>query len=272
MNRLYKFFLLFFVLTGFLFSLQAQELFVYTEPASNMPSKSLGLRVSNSFMKDIEENKINYHLLPELMWGANKNLMLHAEGFISNRNTSLVAEGGSLYAKYRLYSKDDVHSHFRMAAYGRASYNTTDIHQDEIETNAHNSGYEAGFIATQLLHKVALSASSSYERAMNNNANKFPINQANSAMNYTLSVGKLMLPKEYVDYKQTNVNLMVEFLGQRLINDGKYFVDIAPSVQFIINSQTRIDFGYRHQLKSTMNRTAPNGFMLRFEHLLFNVL
>ena len=255
------------------FNSYGQELFVYTEPASNMPARSIGIRVSNTFMNEIGTGKINYHLLPELMWGVNKNLMVHAEGFISDRNKSLAAEGVSAYGKYRFISKDALHSHFRMAAFGRLSMNNSDIHQEEIETNGHNSGYEIGTIATQLLHKVALSATAGFERARDNGkVNKFPTQQAKDAMNYTLSVGKLMLPKEYKSYKQVNLNLMAEFLAQRLNANGKYFVDIAPSVQFIFNSQTRLDIGYRKELGGTMLRTAPNGFMLRVEHLLFNAL
>ncbi|MDB5193680.1 MAG: hypothetical protein JWQ96_3243 [Segetibacter sp.] len=260
-------FLLLFYIAG-----SSQELFVYTEPASNMPAKSVGLRVTNMMMKDIHNGNINYHLLPEVMWGVTKNLMVHGEAFVSNRKKNLVAEGGGAYAKYRFLSKDNVHSHFRMAGFGRVSYNNSDIHQEEIETNAHNSGYEAGLVATQLLNKVALSALASFEKALDNNSYKFPAHQSNSAMNYTFSFGKLMLPQEYTDYKQTNLNLMVELLAQRLNSNGKYFIDISPSLQVIVNSQTRIDLGYRHQLKSSMLRTAPNGFLIRVEHLLFNVL
>jgi hypothetical protein len=119
---------------------------------------------------------------------------------------------------------------------------------------------------------VALSASSSFERALDNGKFKFPSVQAKDGMNYTLSVGKLMLPKEYRDYKQINLNLMVEILGQRLNKNGLYYVDVAPSMQLIFNSQTRVDVGYRKQLKSNMDRTAPNGFLIRVEHLLFNLL
>ena len=50
------------------------------------------------------------------------------------------------------------------------------------------------------------------------------------------------------------------------------FLDLAPAVQFIFNSQSRLDIGYKFQLYSDMQRVAPNGFMIRFEHLLFNVL
>jgi hypothetical protein len=79
-----------------------------------------------------------------------------------------------------------------------------------------------------------------------------------------------MLPKVYTSYKQVNVNLMLEFIGQRLNSNQKSFLDIAPSVQFIFNSQARVDLGYPRQLYSTMDRTAPNGIVLKFEYLFFN--
>jgi len=263
-----------FVVFAFFISLSvsAQELFVFTEPASNMPGKSLGIRDMNAFMFE-KDGRLNYHNMPELMWGINKKLMVHVQGFISNRQEGgLKAEGGSFYAKYRFLSKDDIQSHFRMAVYGRYSFNNADIHQQEIETMGHNTGYETGIIATQLLHKVAISSSLSYERALDNKPDyKFPATESNNAMNYTLSVGKLMLPKVYKDYKQTNMNLMLEFLGQRLNGNGKSYLDIAPSVQFIINSQARVDIGYRQELYSTMERTAPNGIVLKFEYTFFNV-
>jgi hypothetical protein len=136
----------------------------------------------------------------------------------------------------------------------------------------HNSGYEAGFIATKLLHKVAISSTISYERALDNKPNyKFPPMQANSATNYTLSIGKLMFPKVYTSYNQTNVNLMFELIGQRLNGNQKSFLDMGPSIQFIVNSQARFDIGFRQQLYSTMERTAPNGVILKFEYLFFNV-
>ena len=264
---------LFFVLILFIsMSTSAQELFVFTEPASNMPAKSLGIRDMNAFMFEAD-GTLNYHNMPELMWGINKKWMVHVQGFISNRQEGgLKVEGGSFYAKYRFLSKDAIQSHFRMAVYGRYSINKADIHQQEIETMGHNTGYETGLIVTQLLHKVAISGSLSYERAFDNKPGyKFPATESNSAVNYTLSVGKLMLPKIYKDYKQTNVNLMLELLGQRLNDNGRSYLDIAPSVQFIINSQARVDIAYRQQLYSTMKRTAPNGIVLKFEYTFFNV-
>ena len=143
----------------------SQELFVFTEPASNMPAKALGVRDMNGFMFE-KDGKLNYHNMPELMLSINKKWMIHAQGFISNRQDGgFETEGGSLYAKYRFFSEDGKQSHFRMAIFGRASKNNAESHQEEIETMGHNSGYEAGFIATKLLHKVAISSTISYESA-----------------------------------------------------------------------------------------------------------
>ena len=257
-----------------LFSMQvsAQELFVMTEPASNMPTGSIGARVSQSLLKEQLKSGYNYHVMPEIMYGFSKNLMVHANAFVSNRNTSLVSEGGSLYAKYRVFSIDDIHSHLRIASYGRASYNNSDIHQEEIETMGHNSGFETGLVATQLINKLAISSSIAYEKAFDNSSkNPFPDSLNNSATNYTLSFGHLVYPKTYTTLKQTNINVMLEFLGQKLNGTSKSYLDVAPSIQFIINSQARIDLAYRQQIYSDMLRTAPNGFYLKLEYTFFNI-
>lgn len=252
---------------------KAQELFTFTEPASNMAAKSVGVRLNSFVMKDDFDSKTDIHLVPELMAGISKYLMIHADVFFSNREGNLSAEGGSLYAKYRFLSQDDVQRHFRMAAFARYSFNNSHIHQESISLYGYNSGFETGLIATQLLHKVALSTAASFVKASNNgSANKFPYGEnQDKAINYTLSVGKLMLPREYKSYRQTNLNLMLEFLNQYNTGSGKYYIDAAPSMQFIINSVARIDAGYRKELKSTMLRTAPEGFFLRLEYNFFNV-
>jgi hypothetical protein len=261
-------------LFSFLLSLAArsQELFSVTEPASNRAARSIGFRVDNSLMDETNTSKINYHMIPGIMVGISKSLMVSGDVFFSNRNDALRAEGGSIYAKFRFLSNDVVQRHFRMAAFGRISYNNSDIHQEEINMYGHNTGMEFGVVATQLLRKVALSSGISFLRATDNgNSNKFIYGSANSkAINYTFSVGKLMLPGEYRNYRQTNLNLMLEFLSQVNIGTGKYYADIAPSVQLIFNSQSRVDVGYRKQLGSTLERTAPNGLFIRLEYNFFN--
>lgn len=250
----------------------AQELFVVTEPASNRPAGSLGVRVGQSLMKEQMKDGYNYHLMPEVMWGINKSWTVQVGAFVSNRSNKLVTEGGTLYAKYRFFSTDDLHSHFRMAAFGRYSINNADIHMEELETMGHNTGVETGVVATQLIKKVAISASASYEKVFDNKPGyEFPASQSDNATNYTLSVGKLMYPRKYTNFKQTNINAMVEFLGQTLNENGKSYLDVVPSIQFIINSQARIDLAYKQELYSSMLRSAPNGFYLKLEYNFYNV-
>jgi len=254
------------------FCVKSQELFVFTEPASNMAKGNLGIRLMNSFMKQTVGNGYNAHFMPEIMYGISNKLMAHTSVFLSNRNNTLATEGFSLYAKYKFLNIDDVKSHFRMATFARYSFNNSDIHQEEINLIGQNSGYEFGVIATQLLHKVAINGGLSFVEAMNNGSKyQFPTSQSANALNYTLSFGKLMLPKKYTSYNQTNVNLMCEFLGQSLLPNGKIYVDVAPSLQFIFLSKMRLDLAYRQQLYANMQRTAPSGLLLRLEYNFFNV-
>jgi hypothetical protein len=265
------------LLTGLLAistSSNAQELFSLTEPASNMPAGSVAFRVDNSIMDEVNSSKINYHLIPNIRVGASKKLMISVGAFLSNRSANQFKhEGGSVYAKYRFLSNDAIQRHFRMAAFATVSHNNSDIHQEEINMYGHNTGYEAGIVATQLLQKVALSSTLSIVKAFDNGGNnKFIYGLKNSkAINYSLSFGKLILPKGYSSYRQTNINLMVETLCQVNTGSGKHFLDIAPVVQFIFNSQSRIDVGYRKQVSSSLLRTAPKGFFIRAEYNFFDV-
>ncbi len=264
-----KYLFIIFIIT---FRLSAQELFVMTEPASNMPTGSIGARLGQSLMKREFNSGYDFHVMPEIMYGASKSLMLHTSVFASNRNGKTKLEGASFYGKYRVFSIDDIHSHFRIAVFGRASFNNSIINEEEIETMGHNSGFETGIVATQLLNKLAISSSISFEKAVDNGSkNPFPNIQSSSAVNYTLSFGKLVYPKIYTSLKQTNINLMIEFLGQRLNENKKSFLDVVPSFQLIINSQARIDLAYRQQIYSNMLRSAPNGIYIKLEYTFFNI-
>ena len=253
-------------------NIYSQELFVITDPASNVPANSLGVNVMQSLFKEEMKSGYNYHFMPEVSYGLNKNIMFRASAFVSNRNSQLVTEGGSFYTKYRFYSTDDLNSQFRLAAYGRYSFNNADIHQEQIEILGHNSGFETGLIATKLIKKVAISSSISFEKALDNKPSyPFPDNIGDNATNYTLSFGKLMYPKKYTNYKQTNINLMVEFVGQTINENGKSYLDVMPAVQFIFNSQARLDFAYRQELVSSMIRSAPNGFYFNLYYTFFDL-
>jgi hypothetical protein len=262
------------------YHLTAQELFVSTEPASNMATGSIGIRMNSRLFQMKYNNGYALRLDPEIMIGASKNLMLHFNAYASNMyQQNIKFEGVGIYGKYRFFSNDDVHSHFRIAAFGKISFinNPTELHDgnkfygsDEIDIDGNNSGMFTGIVATQLLHKLALSSSIYFINRFDNlNASKLP-GQSAQAMNYTFSAGYLLFPKEYKDFRQTNFNLYCEFLGSNSLDKKAYYIDAAPAFQFIFNSISRLDFSYRWQLTGNMQRLSENYFLLRFEYNLLN--
>ena len=67
------------------------------------------------------------------MFGLSKKWMLHAGTTFGNMHTNNFAwESVYSYIKYRFLSKDEIHKHFRMAAFAEASYTTSPFHHDEI--------------------------------------------------------------------------------------------------------------------------------------------
>ncbi|WP_025141717.1 hypothetical protein [Pedobacter jeongneungensis] len=260
------------MMTGVYTSVSAQELYVFTEPASNMPKKSIGVRITN-------EGMFNYpgyvsRTIPEVMIGFNKNLMMHAQAFFSDMDGKYRLEGGSLYAKYRFLSFDEAHSHFRASAFGRVSTSKRPTYTRDINLEGDNSGVQGGLIFTQLLHKLALSSTLGYAHAFENNDRQIAgMPQPKNMLSYSLSSGYLVLPVVYKDYKQPNFNVYLELLGKTDPSSGQSYLDIAPALQMVLNSTTRIDFGYRFQATGNMdNRYTKNMYLLRAEFNFFNVL
>ncbi len=62
----------------FLFGLSsyAQELYVFTNPASNIPAKAFVAKLSTKTMKSYHNNEREFRFSPELQIGINKKLML----------------------------------------------------------------------------------------------------------------------------------------------------------------------------------------------------
>ncbi|MEJ5993846.1 hypothetical protein WG904_05375 [Pedobacter sp. Du54] len=265
----------------------AQELYVFTEPASNMPAKSIGLRITNEgmFSRDFRSRSI-----AEVMVGLNKNLMFHAQGFLSDMDGKYSVEGSSLYAKYRFFSLDAAHSHFRAAIFGRISASKRKMESEDINLEGDNSGIQGGFVFTQLIHKLALSATLGYSKSFRKEEHllyggmimdvysmpgmTMPSMKApDEILSYSLSSGYLLLPFVYKSYNQPNFNLYVELLGKTNPANGNSYLDLAPAVQVILNSKTRVDLGYRFQAAGNMeNRYLKNMYLARVEFNFFNAL
>jgi len=249
---------------------RSQELYVFSEPASNMPSKTIGVKLTAIYPN---AGSFTQRYKPELMVGINKNWMVHLSSTLSNYYTNNTRfESGKVYAKYRFYSDDDVHKHFRMAAFADVALTRNPYLYDEINLDGDNDGAQIGLIATKLVNKLAVSGTVSYTRFFP--ARKDHQQMENPSLNgsyYSLSAGYLVLPKEYVSYSQPNLNLYVELLGNQSLDKRHYAVDLAPAAQLILNSNTKINFGYRFQVVGNMSRMAESSWLIGLEHTIFNV-
>ncbi|SHN32219.1 hypothetical protein [Mucilaginibacter sp. OK098] len=248
----------------------SQELYVNTEPASNMATHSLGIRLENQgYFNPTYKNRSTL----ELMYGASKHLMVHGSLYVSDYyQNQQHFEGGSVYAKYRFLSVDSVQKHFRGAFFAKLSGINNPIVNQEITLEGDNSGLQSGVVFTQLLHKLALSGSVSYLHAWDNGGNNnIPVANAKDAIGYTLSSGYLLLPKAYKSYSQTNLNLYAEFLGKINPGYGQSYLDAAPAVQLIFNSTIRVDFSYRIPIYNSMVRNTKDMYLVRVEYNLFNL-
>lgn len=258
---------------------QSQELYVYSEPASNMPAHSLSTKFSANFIGKRQPSGIRFmqRYTPELMFGINKNWMVHVGASFADMHTTRFRwESIYLYGKYRFLSNDDLHSHFRMAVFADASYSRSPFHFDEISLSGDKSGVQLGLIATQLWGKFALSGTVNHTQVLGKDRHDKSLvyvpSRIYQSMNYSLSGGYLVLPFQYTDYKQTNLNVYAEILAQQSLDRKAYYVDMAPALQFIFNSNAKLNLGYRFQLDGDMQRMSEGSWLVAFERTFLNAL
>jgi hypothetical protein len=248
----------------------SQELYINTEPASNMATHSLGIRVENQgYLNPGYKNRSTL----EMMYGASRNIMVHGSLYRSNYyQNNQHFEGGSVYLKYRFLSMDSIQKHFRGAFFVKAASINNPLVNQEISLEGENTGIQGGMVFTKLMHKLAISGSASYLHAFDNyGGHKLLIGNSSNAIGYSLSAGYLLLPKVYQNYSQVNLNIYAEILGKANPGYRQSYLDVAPGIQLIFNSLVRVDFSYRASLYNNMLRTSNNAYLVRVEYNLFNI-
>lgn len=236
--------------------LKAQELYVLTEPASTMPARSLIIKQAYSNMSG--QQAVN-NFYTQLQWGLNKKWMAHVGTNYSSWD---------FYTQYRFFSKDALYQHLRMAIYFKSIQSSKNaISTNAILLDGEESVMQTGIIITKLKHKWASSFSIGpmlkREALAQNGA---------AGVQYSFSNGFLMYPKTYSSYSQTNVNFYIECIGQRLFSSNAHYLDIAPALQFIFNSQAKLNLSYRLPIVNQTNRLTYNTANISWDYLFFNAL
>lgn len=254
----------------------AQELYVFTNPASNIPAKAIAAKLSMKTMKPYHSaSSREYRLMPEIQVGISKKIMLTAAAGFSNMffERGMRYESVKLYSKYRFYSRDEVHKHFRAAAFAAGSWSKNPLVYQELNSDGDNSAVQAGVLATQLVNRFAATVGVSYIRQLEQKDKLFlGLPFSNEAVQYNLSMGYLLFPRSYTSYNQTNFNLYCEFIGMKNTDISSSYLDIAPAVQLIFKSSTRLNIGARYQLAGNAHRMAAQSYFVSLEHYFLNVL
>ena len=276
-------------------TLKAQELFPHGEPASSMPKRVLGLRYMQKNYQDLTMLRNMFAL--RIMYGLTRRLSIYSTITVSNHhgrdlpanlvnhthtgnittyNTSTPERGVKypylfsgiyLYAKYRFISIDSKNSHFRIAAYGE--WSNVKVAHDETEPSLMDDtkGYGGGLIFTYLKNHLAVSLTSgviipgSFQGSSPDSVGpNVPTRvQYGKAWQNNLSFGYLLYPRQYKNYKQTNISLYAEFISKAFeqakvtqygfintpINtpllEAGYYLELHPGIQGIFNSNLRVD-------------------------------
>ncbi|ULQ53545.1 hypothetical protein [Flavihumibacter fluvii] len=253
---------------------EAQELYVFSDPASNIPAKSISAKLNMRLANNETTGKVNQRYQPELMLGLSKQVMVRVSTTFSDLySQELQWESVKAYFKWRFYSNDDIHRHFRMAFFADGAFANHDMVYDEMNLDGDNSGIQGGIIGTQLIHKLAISGTLSLMRVFDE---KFTSGlhenlPDQNALNYSLSAGYLLFPLDYANYDQVNLNIYIELLGMNGLDKGGYYLDAAPALQVIFGSATKLNIGARFETTSNMYRPAQNSYFLSLETSFLNV-
>jgi hypothetical protein len=265
----------------------AQEFFPNADPASNPPKGVLRLKLSNEIFQEITQLRLqqgysfiygisskfeleqtlsfsNHHALTlpgDFIYYNPVADQMQTSGYVRGQPQPFWFENYAVKLKYRFLCLDSYQQHFRMAAYLQLAGGNEPHMEAEPNLMGDNSGVAGGLIATYLKHKFAASLTVGYTvpykfQQVDSN---IVIHYAN-AINYSLSFGYLLLPRTYKNYKQLNVNLYMEFMGEAYgaasitknnepvftggipsLAKGSY-LEVRPGAQLIFNSNTILSF------------------------------
>ena len=266
--------LLLIIASLFSLSCPSQELFIRSEPASALPARSMGVNITGYIIPyDPVFARPAQRYAGQFMIGLSRRFSMKLAAAFANIHTSKVEkESFSFYGKYRFLSKDELHKHFRLAAFLHAAYSYAPFHSEEVDLRD-KTGVSTGIIATRLLNKFALSGSASITQLLDSsrfNETVYAPPRIYQAMNYSFSTGCLLFPQEYRDFNQLNVNIYMEFLAQQTLTEHKYYVDFAPGLQFIIKSSLKLNIGYRIEISGDISRLSRYEWLFGIEKNFLN--
>ena len=277
MKKIFLFFLIFLFLYNNSYS---QELYINTEAASLIPkgTKVIRFNYSNIFLNQTNEKESVKNALlftPSLAYGLSKKIMISGSFQFSNKpyekdlGTNFGFNGFKLYSKQRIFTTDKQKNHTRLSSFVKYSFHKEKFMKSNIDLELQDKGFEFGLIGTQLIKKLAISITSAYTRVndiYDKSNNLFRL----GTLKNSISAGYLVFPRKYKSYKQTNFNIYLEYITNTITNKSfperfnKFSSTLAPGIQFIILSRSRLDFSYKIRKGDTENE-----FLIKLTYIIY---
>ena len=279
------FFILFLLIHTYILS--AQELYINSEPASLIPkgTKVVRLTSSNIFLDGTNiMGAIGnaFIVTPSLSYGLSKKIMVSGSFQFANKPyeqdmmPNFGFNGFKLYSKQRILTTDQDKYHTRLSSFIKYSYHENKFMKDNLDLELQDTGFELGLIGTQLIKKLAISITSGFTRISNIDEKftqgttiKWQKTNVNTFKN-SISAGYLLFPRKYKSYRQTNFNIYLEYITNTIITKdfpsryNKFLSTLAPGIQFILLSRSRLDFSYKIR-----NGEMPEEFLIKLTYIIY---
>jgi len=278
-------FILFLLIHTYIIS--AQELYINSEPASLIPKGTKVVRLTNSNIfldgSNIMGSISNAFIVtPSLSYGLSKKIMVSGSFQFANKPyeqdmmPNFGFNGFKLYSKQRILTTDKDKYHTRLSSFIKYSYHENKFMKDNLDLELQDTGFELGLIGTQLIKKLAISITSGFTRISNIDEKftqgttvKWQKTNVNTFKN-SISAGYLLFPRKYKSYNQTNFNIYLEYITNTIITKdfpsryNKFSSTLAPGIQFILLSRSRLDFSYKLR-----NREMPEEFLIKLTYIIY---
>ncbi len=279
------FFILFLLIHTYIIS--AQELYINSEPASLIPKGTKVVRLTNSNIfldgSNIMGSISNAFIVtPSLSYGLSKKIMVSGSFQFANKPyeqdmmPNFGFNGFKLYSKQRILTSDKDKYHTRLSSFIKYSYHENKFMKDILDLELQDTGFELGLIGTQLIKKLAISITSGFTRISNIDEKftqgttvKWQKTNVNTFKN-SISAGYLLFPRKYKSYRQTNFNIYLEYITNTIITKdfpsryNKFSSTLAPGIQFILLSRSRLDFSYKLR-----NGEMPEEFLIKLTYIIY---
>ena len=279
------FFILFLLIHTYIIS--AQELYINSEPASLIPKGTKVVRLTNSNIfldgSNIMGSISNAFIVtPSLSYGLSKKIMVSGSFQFANKPyeqdmmPNFGFNGFKLYSKQRILTTDKDKYHTRLSSFIKYSYHENKFMKDILDLELQDTGFELGLIGTQLIKKLAISITSGFTRISNIDEKftqgttvKWQKTNVNTFKN-SISAGYLLFPRKYKSYRQTNFNIYLEYITNTIITKdfpsryNKFTSTLAPGIQFILLSRSRLDFSYKLR-----NGEMPEEFLIKLTYIIY---